>query len=171
MAGYLPRSHGNCASPAYTPPTAPLSETSGGHMHLGRMRPSGPTPPRLLRSTPKPSVSGLVSPAAASRRCISRAALLSPSPSDRSRISRTLKQTSVTRCEKERHVHSAPLTRATLALRTKGLLTAFRLLGMVERRWRKLDGPHLLRLVHAGGKCVDGIQRKLIAVQQRKKAA
>ena len=42
--------------------------------------------------------------------------------------------------------------------RTKGLLMAFKLLDMVQLRWRCLDGAHLLPLVRAGVKFADGIQ-------------
>jgi putative transposase len=43
--------------------------------------------------------------------------------------------------------------------RTKGLLMAFKLLDMVQLRWRRLDGAHLLPLVRAGVKFVDGVQK------------
>ncbi len=43
-------------------------------------------------------------------------------------------------------------------LRTKGLLMAFKLLDMTQQRWRRLDGAHLLPLVRAGVKFVDGVQ-------------
>ncbi len=42
--------------------------------------------------------------------------------------------------------------------RTKGLLMAFKLLDMVQQRWRRLDGAHLLPLVRAGVKFVDGVR-------------
>jgi hypothetical protein len=41
--------------------------------------------------------------------------------------------------------------------RTKGLLMAFKLLDMFEQRSRRLDGAHLLPLVRAGAKFVDGV--------------
>ena len=41
--------------------------------------------------------------------------------------------------------------------RSKGLLMAFKLLDMAEKRWRRLDGHHLLPLVCAGVKFVDGV--------------
>jgi putative transposase len=41
--------------------------------------------------------------------------------------------------------------------RTKGLLMAFKLLDMTQQRWRRLDGAHLLPLVRAGVKFVDGV--------------
>ncbi len=40
--------------------------------------------------------------------------------------------------------------------RTKGLMMAFKLLAMAQRRWRKLDGAHLLPLVRAGIQFEDG---------------
>jgi hypothetical protein len=36
---------------------------------------------------------------------------------------------------------------------------AFKLLDMAQQRWRRLDGAHLLPLVHAGVKFVDGVQK------------
>jgi putative transposase len=42
--------------------------------------------------------------------------------------------------------------------RTKGLLMAFKLLDMVQLRWRHLDGAQLLPLVRAGIKFADGVQ-------------
>jgi len=42
--------------------------------------------------------------------------------------------------------------------RTKGLLMAFKLTVMAEKRWRRLDGHHLLPLVVAEVKFVDGIR-------------
>src|SRR6516165_6997319 len=44
--------------------------------------------------------------------------------------------------------------------RTKGLLMAFKLLDMAQQRWRLLDGRHLLPLVRAGVKFVDGVRRE-----------
>jgi putative transposase len=43
--------------------------------------------------------------------------------------------------------------------RTKGLLMAFKLLDMAQQRWRRLDGAHLLPLVRAGVKFVDGVRQ------------
>lgn len=43
--------------------------------------------------------------------------------------------------------------------RTKGLLMAFKLLDMAQQRWRRLDGAHLLPLVQAGVRFVDGVQQ------------
>ena len=48
--------------------------------------------------------------------------------------------------------------------RTKGLLMAFKLLEMAQLRWRHLDGAHLLPVVRAGVRFVDGVQ--LDAVKQ-----
>ena len=44
--------------------------------------------------------------------------------------------------------------------RTKGLLMAFKLLDMAQQRWRRLDGAHLLPLVRASVKFVDGVQNQ-----------
>jgi putative transposase len=44
--------------------------------------------------------------------------------------------------------------------RTKGLLMAFKLLDMAQQRWRRLDGAHLLPLVRAGVRFVDGAQKQ-----------
>ena len=41
--------------------------------------------------------------------------------------------------------------------RSKGLLMAFKLLDMAQRRWRRLNGAHLLPLVRAGVRFVDGL--------------
>ena len=43
--------------------------------------------------------------------------------------------------------------------RTKGLLMAYKLLAMAQARWRRLDGAHLLPLIHAGVVFVDGVQQ------------
>ncbi len=43
--------------------------------------------------------------------------------------------------------------------RTKGLLMAFKLLDMAQLHWRRLDGAHLLPLVRAGVKFVDGVRQ------------
>ena len=42
--------------------------------------------------------------------------------------------------------------------RRKGLLMAFKLLDMAEQRWRRINAPHLVPLVRAGTKFVDGVQ-------------
>lgn len=44
--------------------------------------------------------------------------------------------------------------------RTKGLVMAYKLLVMAQQRWRKLNATHLLPLVQAGVKFVDGVQQK-----------
>ena len=51
------------------------------------------------------------------------------------------------------------------ASRTKGLLMAYKLVAMAERRW--LNGAHLLPLVRAGVVFVDGV----IQTEDRKEAA
>jgi putative transposase len=43
--------------------------------------------------------------------------------------------------------------------RAKGLLMAFKLLDMAQQRWRRLDGAHLLPLLRAGTKFVDGVRQ------------
>lgn len=45
--------------------------------------------------------------------------------------------------------------------RSAGLAMAFKLLLMAERRWRKVNSPHLVALVHAGVKFPDGQTRIL----------
>ena len=42
--------------------------------------------------------------------------------------------------------------------RQKGLLMAFQLLAMAERRWRLINGAHLIPLVRAGVLFSDGVQ-------------
>jgi transposase-like protein len=42
--------------------------------------------------------------------------------------------------------------------RQKGLLMAFQLLAMAQRRWRKLNGAHLIPVVRAGVEFGDGVQ-------------
>jgi transposase-like protein len=44
--------------------------------------------------------------------------------------------------------------------RQKGLLMAFQLLAMAERRWRRINAAHLVPLVRAGVEFGDGIQRE-----------
>lgn len=51
--------------------------------------------------------------------------------------------------------------------RTKGLLMAYKLVAMAQRRWRRLNGAHLLPLVRAGVVFVDGV----IRTEDRKEAA
>ena len=55
--------------------------------------------------------------------------------------------------------------------RTKGLLMAYKLLDMAQRRWRRLNGAHLLPLVRAGVVFVDGVQKERSPVEDRKEAA
>ena len=66
-------------------------------------------------------------------------------------------------------------TFATVKARTKktkgagsrkaGLAMAFKLLLDAEKRWRRVNAPHLVALVQAGVKFVDGQQQKLSQVQ------
>lgn len=44
--------------------------------------------------------------------------------------------------------------------RAKGLLMAYKLLEMAEQRWRRLNAPHLLPLVRADVKFIDGVQQQ-----------
>ena len=55
--------------------------------------------------------------------------------------------------------------------RTKGLTMAFKLLAMAEQRWRRLNGAHLLPLVRAGVRFVDGEPMERQTDQDRKDAA
>jgi transposase-like protein len=55
--------------------------------------------------------------------------------------------------------------------RTKGLTMAFKLLEMAEQRWRRLNGAHLLPLVRAGVRFVDGTQLEREEDKVRKDAA
>jgi transposase-like protein len=55
--------------------------------------------------------------------------------------------------------------------RTKALTMAFKLLEMAEQRWRRLDASHLLPLVRAGVKFVDGAQQERDNAKNRKVAA
>lgn len=55
--------------------------------------------------------------------------------------------------------------------RTKGLTMAFKLLEMAEQRWRRLNGAHLLPLVRAGVRFVDGTQVERQEKKDRKDAA
>jgi transposase-like protein len=55
--------------------------------------------------------------------------------------------------------------------RTKGLTMAFKLLEMAEQRWRRLNGAHLLPLVRAGVRFVDGVQVERHDRKDRKAAA
>jgi len=55
--------------------------------------------------------------------------------------------------------------------RTKGLTMAFKLLAMAEHRWRRVNGAHLLPLVRAGVRFVDGVQVERQQEKDRKDAA
>jgi transposase-like protein len=56
--------------------------------------------------------------------------------------------------------------------RLKALIMAYKLLDMAQKRWRRLNAPHLLPLVRAGVSFVDGIQQEREEVSNsRKKAA
>ena len=55
--------------------------------------------------------------------------------------------------------------------RTKGLLMAYKLLAMVQARWRRFDGAHLLPLVRVGVAFVDGAQRAGKRDEQRPRVA
>lgn len=55
--------------------------------------------------------------------------------------------------------------------RAKGLVMADKLLVMAEERWRKLNAPHLLPLVQATVKFVDGIQQRRNEEGRGKEAA
>ncbi len=55
--------------------------------------------------------------------------------------------------------------------RTKGLTMAFKLLAMAEQRWRRLNGAHLLPLVRAGVRFVDGTRPERQEDKDRKDAA
>ncbi|MDQ3831909.1 MAG: transposase [Candidatus Tectomicrobia bacterium] len=55
--------------------------------------------------------------------------------------------------------------------RAKGLVMAYKLLVMAEERWRKLNAPHLLPLVQAKVKFVDGIQQRRKEEERGKEAA
>lgn len=55
--------------------------------------------------------------------------------------------------------------------RTKGLVMAYKLLDMAQGRWRRINGPHLLPLVRAGVKFVDGGQEERNDENEEKDAA
>ena len=50
---------------------------------------------------------------------------------------------------------------------------AYKLLDMAQRRWRRLNGAHLLPLVRAGVSFVDGVpeERRHMETEARKEAA
>ena len=47
-----------------------------------------------------------------------------------------------------------------VGFRTKGLLMAYKLLDMAQRRWRRLNAAHLLPFVRAGVVFIDGVQKE-----------
>ena len=55
--------------------------------------------------------------------------------------------------------------------RTKGLLMAYKLLEMAQRRWRRLNSAHLLPLVRAGVRFVDGVQKERDTKEKDQKEA
>jgi putative transposase len=55
--------------------------------------------------------------------------------------------------------------------RMKGLLIAYKLLEMAQARWRRLDGAHLLPLVQAGIRFMDGVQQTGKGARPRREAA
>ena len=55
--------------------------------------------------------------------------------------------------------------------RTKGLLMAYKLLDMAQRRWRRLNAAHPLPLVRAGVVFIDGVQQEPNTEEDRKEAA
>ena len=55
--------------------------------------------------------------------------------------------------------------------RTKGLLMAFKVLDLAQRRWRRLNAAHLLPLVRAGVVFIDGVQKERNTEEDRKEAA
>ncbi len=42
--------------------------------------------------------------------------------------------------------------------RQKGLLMAFKLLEMAQKRWRRINGAHVIPLVRAGVRFADGVE-------------
>ena len=55
--------------------------------------------------------------------------------------------------------------------RTKGLLMAYKLLEMAQRRWRRLNSAHLLPLVRAGVPFIDGVQTERDTKEKDRKEA
>ncbi len=55
--------------------------------------------------------------------------------------------------------------------RTKGLLMAYKLLEMAQRRWRRINGAQLLPLVRAGVTFIDGVQQERNNEEDREEAA
>ena len=50
--------------------------------------------------------------------------------------------------------------------RAKGLMMAFKLLEMAQKRWRRINGAQLVPLVRAGVRFIDGIQAERDAVEK-----
>ena len=55
--------------------------------------------------------------------------------------------------------------------RTKGLLMAYKLLDMAQRRWRRLNSAHLLPLVRAGVPFIDGLQQERDTKEKNRKGS
>jgi putative transposase len=55
--------------------------------------------------------------------------------------------------------------------RIKALTMAYKLLDMAQQRWRRLNAPHLLPLVRAGVRFVDGVQQREEVLNEQKEAA
>ena len=55
--------------------------------------------------------------------------------------------------------------------RTKGLLMAYKLLEMAQRRWRRLNSAHLLPLVRAGVPFIDGVQQERDTTEKNREEA
>ena len=55
--------------------------------------------------------------------------------------------------------------------RRKGLLMAYKLLDMAQRRWRRLNSAHLLPLVRAGVPFIDGLQQERDTKEKNRKEA
>lgn len=50
--------------------------------------------------------------------------------------------------------------------RAKGLMMAFKLLEMAQKRWRRINRPQLVLLVRAGLKFIDGFQAERDKVEK-----
>lgn len=55
--------------------------------------------------------------------------------------------------------------------RIKALVMAYKLLDMAQQRWRRLNAPHLLPLVRAGVKFIDGLQHEREEINQPQRKA
>jgi len=55
--------------------------------------------------------------------------------------------------------------------RIKALVMAYKLLDMAQKRWRRLNAPHLLPLVRAGVRFVDGVQQEREEINQPRREA